>query len=113
MRICIPHYEQLKTAIKARGLWDMVGGEKPEMVEKFKASIDGATKVETFDPLLAANNMIWSVGIKCFGLGLMQPDENGEHRCPICEAGKHGHHDWIEKAAIEAERIAKDFKKVE
>lgn len=90
MQICLPHYDRLKTAIKVRGLWDMVGGPKPEMVEKFEASIEGVEKVEHFDPLLAANNMIWSVGMKCFGLGLMQPDEHGNHRCPVRKARRDG-----------------------
>lgn len=110
MQICLPHYDKLKTAIKVRGMWDMVGGSKQAMADKFTAAIDGPKEVEHFDPLLAANNMIWSVGMKCFGLGLMQPDEHGNHRCPVCEAEKRGAMDWIEKAASEAERLAQNFR---
>lgn len=100
MQICTLHYEQLKQAIKARGLWDLVAQSKEEQQKVIEATIQGGDpKKETFDPLLSANNAIWSHAIKVGGLYLLTTKPDGTQYCPVCEADAHGQPGWIEKAA--------------
>jgi len=78
-----------------------LGARNPEgAIERIKEELKGEDNPETFDPLMAANNMIWAAGLREGGLYLMGRDEKGNEYCPLCEAEKHGGpgtaKNWIE-----------------
>jgi hypothetical protein len=99
MKFCQTHWDQLKQAVKAKGLFDLVSTDGKEVMQKVVGELEGAKPtLENFDPLLAANNLIWANAIKCGGLYLLGRDEKGNEYCPVCEADKHGFPGWIEKA---------------
>lgn len=108
MQMCLKHWEDLKGAIKARGLWDMVSDTGQEVMAKMKAGMDTPEK---FDPLMGAHMLLVKNAIGCFGIGVMTVDENGQDRCPVCvaEAEPQITENWIEKAADGAAAYAKSI----
>lgn len=91
MRMCMPHWEQLRQGVKDRGMMHLVLKSGEEAVKNMKAEIEGAPA--KFDPLMAANWAIFSQALNFGGLDMMV----GEH-CPLCEADAHGGHaqEWID-----------------
>lgn len=96
MKFCNPHWEELREAIKSKGMWDLVSRNGEEAVKRLS---DEDKKPESFDPLMSAHNMILGNALKAGGLYLLQGDY-----CPLCELDKNndkmGEHskDWIEGA---------------
>lgn len=85
MRFCMPHWEKLRAAIDDRGLSHLVSRNGQQAMQSFVKDIEGtADPLLDFDPLLAANNMIWSKALEVGGLSIMAPNEDGTDRCPIC-----------------------------
>ena len=76
MKFCQPHWEKLREAIKARGLWQLVASSGKEVVDRLKK--DG------FDPLMAAHNMIVGRTLDVAGLGPMTSRPDGSEWCPLC-----------------------------
>ena len=76
MKFCMPHWDALKAAVAAAGLSGFVsqGGEAA-----VKSMIDGK-----FDPLLSAHNSIITNVLGVAGLQVMQNNEDGSERCPMC-----------------------------
>jgi hypothetical protein len=93
MKLCQTHWDSLRAEIKSRGLGDFISANGTEAMQRVRDDLDGkkVTK-ENFDPLLAANNMIWSNAMQLIAniggnpLVLMQekPPEHPEHDCPLC-----------------------------
>jgi len=81
MKMCMPHWEQLKQAITERGLMPFVSKDGTAAVARLKEL--GTAGDQPPDPLLAANFAIWSNALRLGGLYLMQ----GEY-CPLCELNK-------------------------
>jgi hypothetical protein len=100
MKFCQPHWEELKKAIDDRGLGHLVSKSGEEAVERTARAHEGTgpTKKDV-DPLLAAHNNIVSNALASGGIYMMGTDEEGNRFCPVCEAAKNGHGDWIELAA--------------
>jgi hypothetical protein len=138
MKFCQPHWDQLKAAIKQRGLWDFVARDGNEAISQMKDQLEGKpATIKTFDPLMAAHWMIANNAmslLKDIGgnpLALMM--ENSEHpemECPICHLNAASlEHDrtctepnckkvrgqtfdeWIDKAADGAAQAAAEIKK--
>lgn len=112
MNFCQPHWERLKPAITSRGLGDFVakdGAEATRQVAKALANPD-VLHLEDFDPLMAANNMIFSAAMRARGLAMLQPNEDGSMPCPLCVAA--GPHDgnWIDGAATEAAEMVAELR---
>ncbi len=85
MRMCVPHWNELKAAISERGLDPFVSNSGEEAAKRTVAEFetDGARR-ETFDPLMAAYLMIVGNAIDAVGLVLMIPSPDGNDPCPIC-----------------------------
>lgn len=76
MRMCRPHWDMLRDAIRERGMAHLVPG-----------SGEGAAKLMhegTPDPLMSAVLSITANAIEVFGPGVMSDKEDGTARCPIC-----------------------------
>ena len=76
MKMCQSHWDKLRAAIADRGL------------DKF-VSADGLAAINALvagrpDPLLAAHNAIVGNAASKVGIAVMQQNEDGSDRCPIC-----------------------------
>lgn len=121
--MCQPHWEQLKQAIKDRGLYDLVPKGGQAAAEMMARQMASGNSLAAFDPLMTANNMIWGNALQLGGLAMMQDNTDGSEPCPYCyvlhEGPKHGilngeYDDWIDKAAdgvkAEYERLQAEAK---
>lgn len=84
MKLCTPHWEKLKEAIRARGLWQFVATKGEQVAAKVQAEVERGPGASTFEPLLAANMAIFSNALGLAGMSLMANEEDGSERCPIC-----------------------------
>ncbi len=89
MQFCQPCYDKLREAIKARGLWPLVGNPETlkERIGQEIAQTQGGPPPDekrTFDPLYAAVMAIYTHALNVGGLYLMTGDY-----CPTCEVDKH------------------------
>src|SRR5258708_3288674 len=85
MRICDPHWNQLKTAIDERGLSGFVSKDGEAAVKIFVATASGAEGKDVFDPLLQANLAIWGNALEAFGPEIMSEGAP----CPLCALDNH------------------------
>lgn len=76
MRICQPHWDKLRDALKLRGLDDMVAKDGAQAAHDLA---DGRP-----DPLMSAHNAIVSNALGVVGLAVMEPNDDGTERCPLC-----------------------------
>lgn len=108
MKVCSGHWNDLKAVIDKKGLSAFISRDgHAALDEMFKEQ--EADEDRPYDPLLAANNMIWTAALEAGGLYLMGTDENGDEYCPLCEVDAHlegGAMDWIEGSTDE---IRDDF----
>ena len=110
MRLCDPCWAKLRAAIDARGLTGLVKtarGVHAEMV----GALEGKPSTSAPDPLVAANNAIWSNALRIAGFEVMTPNEDGSEKCPLCYLVQNcgcGRGEacpflaWIERAADDA-----------
>jgi hypothetical protein len=120
MKMCQPHWDQLRTAIEERGLMGLVSKDGVVAVEKLSRELKKeGTETENFDPLMAANLAIWTNALEMGGAYLMFQDPEGNEYCPICEAIKNGKNVpqgkaewWIDHAADEQLARARELKLV-
>jgi hypothetical protein len=116
MKMCQPHWDQLRAAIDARGMGHLGAKDSTGALERAQAEVEGTATDKTFDPLMAANFGIFNNALRAGGMYLMQQDENGNEYCPLCELEKHNHAvkaaDWIREASDEQLRYCKTHKLV-
>jgi hypothetical protein len=96
MKFCTPHWEQLKQAIKGKGLWDMVSADGKEAVQKLTAPQTRET-------------------LEMVGPAALFGEETAEkHNCPLCvaaeAAARHLPEQWIAGASRDVARIAEELK---
>lgn len=84
MKFCASHWDKLREAIKARGMFHLVANSGEAAAERMVDEINGTATDRTFDPLMSAHNMIMGRAIEAGGLYLMTGDFS-----PICETIKH------------------------
>lgn len=83
MNLCEKHWEELKQAIKDRGLYHLVAKSPEEATQNAVDSLEG--KEPPFDPLMSASNMIFSHALDAVGFDVMRPEEGADKPpCPIC-----------------------------
>jgi hypothetical protein len=115
MNICQPHWDRLKLAITSRGLADFIAKDGKEAVRQAVTQIEDPTTLtlENFDPLMGANNLIFSAAMQRVGLALLAPDpETGRPPCPICKcAGPKFDQSWIDGAADQAAEMVARLRK--
>lgn len=85
MKFCQPHWDRLRAAIETRGLMPLVARDGREAIARLKDEIEGSADKATFDPLMAAHNMILARCTELLGLYLYSGDY-----CPVCEICKPG-----------------------
>lgn len=83
--MCQPHWEKIRAAIKERGLDHLGASSGLEAIERLNDELAGRATPDTYDPLMNANNMIWSRALEMGGLYLMGQKEDGSQYCPLCE----------------------------
>lgn len=104
MKMCMPHWERLRTAIQERGIWHLVSRNGEEAKQRLEKSLESG-KIESFDPLISAHNMIVSNAVRSGGMYLMGEKPDGSEYCPLCELDLHltemgeGSEEWIEAAS--------------
>jgi hypothetical protein len=123
MKICIPHWNQLREAVDDAGLGHLVKGADNAKVliekgiDQFKFGVREPESPSTFDPLWNCNFAIWNNAIDMGGLYLMGSDDSGNPYCPICEAIANCPKDlpqstadwWIDSAVKEQYQKAMDL----
>lgn len=81
MKMCRPHWDQLRAAVESRGLGHLIAANGREAHARAVAELKGeADPVADFDPLMVAHNMILSHATEGLGLFLFTGDY-----CPVCE----------------------------
>lgn len=58
MKICAPHWEKLREAIKSRGLWPLVARNGQEAMQRTVDELEGTEDKATYDPLM---NCVWMI----------------------------------------------------
>lgn len=110
MKFCRPHWEELKKAVDERGLTPFIASSGAEAVKRMTG------ESAKFEPLMYAHNAIVSNAMGVAGLVLMENNDDGSERCPICflvaacQCGKGADcpfNTWITKAADDALEGAK------
>lgn len=118
MRFCQRHWDRLRAAIDERGLTPFIAKDGGQAMSNMLTELQGGEHV--FDPLMGAH---WAIANNAMagtpaGLSLLQPNEDGTPRCPLCyingERHRHAQEDpanferaddtefyseWIERAA--------------
>lgn len=85
MKMCQAHWDELKEAVRAKGLYHLVASSGQAAMERAIAEVKGDATLSNYDPLMAANWMICGRAIDLGGLYLLGSKENGEPYCPLCE----------------------------
>jgi len=107
MKLCLPHWNQLKEAIEATGLSKYVAPDGKAAIRNLVGGLEGKPERDVFDPLMAANLAIWSNALDKGGLYMMTGDY-----CPICESEKAGYRKadwWIEHAVNDQIQVAQEL----
>ena len=96
MKLCTEHWDALRAAIDARGLSHLISKNGAEAAKKVVSELEGRGAENDFDPLLCANNMLFTAGLSCGGLAMLSGDF-----CPVCKAEENGvpKGEWIEGPA--------------
>jgi hypothetical protein len=123
MRFCTDHWDRLREEIDKRGLTPMISGNGEEAARRQESEIKEGATLANFDPLLGAHWLIVQHALEFLGPRLLVPNEDGEHRCPLCfMRDEHDEHcanptcdrpkgddfqDWIE-GAVDAAKAQAD-----
>lgn len=95
MRFCQEHWDALRSAIRERGLYDLVAKDGAIAAENLQAEAEGRDTLANYDPLMAAhwaiiNNAMGAVGppnaMYLMSNDEPQADEDGRKWpvCPLC-----------------------------
>lgn len=86
MRFCQPHWDALRTAIEKRGMGSFIARSGEEAMAHTVREIDGETTVIDFEPLMSAHWALVNLAGSIMGpLHCMVSNDDGSHRCPVCE----------------------------
>lgn len=84
MKWCQNHWDELKNAIKQKGLYHLVAKNGEEVIDRVTAELRGEETLANYDPLMSAFWMINGRATEIGGIYLLM----GEY-CPLCELDKH------------------------
>jgi hypothetical protein len=106
MKMCQPHWDALREAVKTKGMWHLVSRNGEEAAERAQRLSDKKRDADPkdYDPLFDTHMMIMSNALQAGGTYLMGTKEDGSEYCCLCELDAHkdqmgeGSKDWIEKA---------------
>lgn len=85
MKYCDKHWAALRAAIDERGLSHLVSRDGKEAMEQMVAELKGKGS-EFIDPLMGAHNLVMIRSLEQGGLEAMAVDQEGNERCPVCDA---------------------------
>lgn len=119
MRICSEHWARIRELVDSYGLAHLVANDGYEAIARMKKEIEGGADASTFDPLMVANNLILQNAMSAAGLEIMQANEDGSERCPVCFVRdsctcgapdcRERYERWPENAVRDAAAIAKEL----
>lgn len=89
MKFCTDHWSKLRAEIDRLGMSSLIAKSGEEAISRAATELkSGESTRTTFDPLMAAHNMIVSNVMERAGLDLFVANEDGTHKCPLCYANK-------------------------
>lgn len=94
MKCCQPHWEELKQAIKDKGLYQLVHSTGEALMESMVNQLNGDHDKKDFDPLMNAVFAIYAHYLKFAGIQAANQDE-----CPLCAVDRKfpgASKNWIE-----------------
>lgn len=89
MQMCKPHWEELKTKLKERGLGKFIAKDGAEVIERLHGDDVTKTDAERFEPLMSAYMAITMNSMEAAGLAIMMPAADGSDTCPLCYLVSH------------------------
>lgn len=84
MKFCQGHWDALRKAIEARGLSAFVAKGGEAAAARLATAGENGSSRATFEPLTGAHLAYVSNALDIAGLAIMQPNEDGSDRCPVC-----------------------------
>jgi hypothetical protein len=84
MKMCSPHWEMLRAAIKDRGLSALVADSGQQAVSNMESEMRDGPTIDNFDPLMGAH---WAI---VSNLSVNHPSILFVDDCPLCYANR-GH----------------------
>ena len=84
MKMCRPHWDELRGLIEASGYGSLIAADNDEAEKCLAKEREESAGPVDFDPLMAAQNMILGNAIDTAGTQVLGPAANGSDRCPIC-----------------------------
>ena len=85
VKFCQAHWDKLREAIRARGLYELVAADGTEAVRRTMSELGSVRSKSNFDPLMAAHwAIVNNVMAGPAGLAIMMQNEDGSDRCPLC-----------------------------
>ena len=82
MKICQPHWDMLRDAIKARGLYALVAESGQQAESNMASELSTGPTIDNFDPLMNAH---WAI---VNNLADIEPQILFMDGCPICFANR-------------------------
>ena len=119
MKFCMPHWDALRAAIKARGLNALVAESGEKAVSNMTSELKDGSTIDNYDPLMAAH---WAI---VNNVADIDPNILFIEDCPLCYANRmHNEHckdpnctggatyydSWIDRAASDQVIAWKAFK---
>lgn len=84
MKYCERHWTQLRFSVEAHGMAHLVTPSGVQLFTDTVAELRGGDSAP-FDPLMACHNRVLQRALQHFGIALLDPDAEGNHKCPVCE----------------------------
>lgn len=88
MKLCSSHYVDLRRAIQHKGMANLIG-DTTTLAERAQRWLHGAAlPSDGFDPLMVSTLEMYKKAGELIGTHLNLPRPDGQHYCPLCEAGR-------------------------
>lgn len=87
MKMCIDHWEKMKTKVEEKGLSSFVSKGGEELTNKIVKELGNKSTIP--DPLFQATMMINGRALEIGGPYLLSLKKDGSHYCPLCELNEH------------------------
>ena len=92
MKMCMNHWESLREAIKARGLYSLVADNGEKAVSNLASELEDGQTIDNYDPLMSAHNAILSNSMDALGPSALMLF-TGDY-CPLCVLNERSREAW-------------------
>lgn len=82
--MCDRHWDALRRAVEARGLWPLVACGPTEVMRRMQHEVTHGPSRESFDPMMEAYSTILCDVIEITDREVLQLNDDGSERCAIC-----------------------------